>query len=347
MSCRGRVRRGSKDAHISGIIVGISPEWTAKMFHVKHLRVPFAGKCLAIRLMLTLRPKIPRIPLAEQNYPRREPSWIWSLWEMILKYGTYYQELQEMLQKLEQFCEPRQPPLSSSPNALDMGLPAFAALMGDRTAEFTPLTELISDHLKIMETQATELELERTLDRLIHVREYVKSLGSAVNLYGDHRLPHEIRVLREALYDDLRKRSIWFPSTEKMKFVETFGTRMNFAVIHRNMPDAHYELIKAENCYCTDNDPACVYHALNAAEYALRAIATRFRVPPKQRDSWGTMMASLRTKSRRLTEKKAHETAKRNSRLLFRTPRSVCFLQRALAKKSRAHATEVHRRGGT
>jgi len=70
----------------------------------------------------------------------------------------------------------------------------------------------------------------------------------------------------------------------------------DFVRIYANIPDAHYEITRAQSCYITDNDSACVYHALNAAEYALRALAIRLRASKRQRDSWGTMISSLRQK---------------------------------------------------
>jgi hypothetical protein len=242
------------------------------------------------------------------------------LGKMILRYGTYYQTVQELLSRLEELCEPRQPPLSTPDNSLpslaDTGFGSprhFAALLGESTARVTPLTEMVSEQLGRLENEAKQLELERTTDRASRLRKYLVSLSPTVNLYGDERLPHELRTLREALFDDLEKRSVWFPDEAKTKFIVTYGTRMNFAEIRHAMPDAHYELINAQRCYGTDNDAACVYHSLNAAEYALRAIAQRFKIPKKQHDTWGTMLVALRAKIEELQQKKP--TKQRNAML--------------------------------
>jgi hypothetical protein len=239
---------------------------------------------------------------------------------MILRHGTYYQHLQEMLSKLEFLCEPRQPPLSTPEHSLgNLGASifgptgTFAALLGDTTAQVTPLTELVTDYLKALAEEAQELELERTEDRVSRVRDYLLSLNPTVNLYGDERLPHELRALREALFDDLKKRMVWFPDKGKTKFISGYGARMNFTGIHGSMPDAHYELVNAQRCYATDNDAACVYHSLNAAEYALRAIAKRFKIPKKQHDTWGQMLVALRKKIDTL--QKGKRTKQRNAML--------------------------------
>jgi hypothetical protein len=237
---------------------------------------------------------------------------------VILKSANHFKRFYDLLVKLEQmFADPPLPLSYVSALKGAEGLAAMTSLASSLPVVQSPaskaLVEFATDFLGSIEESAKEIVLKRTIDRVRRFKEYLISAGVHLKL-DDPRLTNELRTLREALDDDLAEQQVFFPSVSKWESITTMGGQYNFTLIHHNIPDAHYELIRAQFCYIADNDAACVYHSLNAAEYALRALATKLRVAKKQRDSWGTMIVSLRQKLEGKPGAKGLQKQKRSAR---------------------------------
>jgi hypothetical protein len=231
-----------------------------------------------------------------------------SLKDVILRSANHFKRLYDWLLRIEESFANPPLPLSSALDALagtgDSGgatssasdLTGLASLLAKPPPPTTrSISELAMDVLTMIEESSEEIVLKRTAARGRHFKEYLQVRGVDLKL-NDPRITHELRTLREALDDDLNEQRVFFPSLQKFDFVSEMGKRFNFHAIYHNLPDAHYELVQAQYCYVADNDAACVYHSLNAAEYALRALAIRRKVSKRQRDSWGEMISSLRQK---------------------------------------------------
>ncbi len=135
----------------------------------------------------------------------------------ILRAGNFYRQIYSLLESLERLVEPRAP-LSPSPNIGMLTLSAPALIAAAEPAQKEPLLSLISGYLASLEKQARELDLDSTGKRLKRLMDYVASLNAVtVETYGDEKLKHDIRVLREAFEDDLKERFIFFPSHERFK----------------------------------------------------------------------------------------------------------------------------------
>ena len=262
---------------------------------------------LAIRLMLTLDEHWVNNAVSGNGYESMR-GWV-SLKVVILQSANHFKKLYDLLLQIEDFFS--RPPLplplpalSSDPSTnanILASLSGEALLVVPRTPQVNAITDRIAladlamSLLTTVEESAGEVSLKRTGDRIRHFKRYLKETGNNLKL-NDSRIGHELRTLREALDDDLNEHRVFSPSLAKLAFISGMGAQYNFSLIHQNLPDAHYELIQAQFCYVADNDAACVYHSLNASEYALRALATKLRVTKRQRDSWGTMISSLRHK---------------------------------------------------
>ena len=114
-------------------------------------------------------------------------------------------------------------------------------------------------------------------------------------------------MLREALDDDLKDRPIFFPDAEKFKKYylkpELFGEHVNKA-----FPDALPDIVMAGDCYATDNDAACIFHCVRAAEFGVRGLGItlkRIRKSKQPEDSmtWGHVIKELRALTEDLNAK--------------------------------------------
>ena len=264
---------------------------------------------VAIRLMLTLDEKQPKIPQVDANRDGRYlPSRLWSLWDVIPRMATFFWRVHELLVELEVLAEPRQAPtlpmvmpittIGTSDtwlSALSSGLSPSEMI---KTAQEMPpdrLQKAVIDHLDLVDSGSAGLELIRTQSRIKRVREYMDSLSSLpLDTTGDVKLVNEIRVLREALKDDLADRPVLFPDVQKYK--RYFGEPKPFgAEVYEAFAPARRDISGAGSCYATDNPTACVFHCMRAAEYGLRALAKRLlpRMRPEKLES-GPIIRDLR-----------------------------------------------------
>jgi|ERR1700685_776347 hypothetical protein len=228
-------------------------------------------------------------------------GWV-TLKDVILNRANHFKNFYDLLVRLDEAFS--QPPLT---------LPTFSAIVADPTSFLpTPLSSPPAPAGTLK--SAKEVGLKRTIDRIGHFQEYLRIQGTNLR-FNDPRIEHELRALREALDDDLDERHIFFPDETKLSFTFKMGERFNFRVIRANLPDAHYQLIRAQECYMTDNDAACMYHAIGAAEYGALALATKLRLAKNLQGTFGSIVKHLRSKIERL--EKIKRTAKRNAELDF------------------------------
>lgn len=247
--------------------------------------------------------------VSQSNEYSRFQGWV-NLKLVILRSANHFKRLYDLLVMLDGSLH--DPPLP---------LPAFSTLLANPVSfsgiaplvpEGPPLSDIAMRVLTAIEESATKIVLPRTIDRVRHFKKYLESSGPTLR-FNDPRIEQEARTLREALDDDLDERKIFFPSEEKYAAITGMGKQYNFTLIHQNLPDAHYELIQAQYCYVADNDTACAYHAMGAAEYGLRALAKRLRIPRHKQATWGQLIKNLRVKLEKMQGK--IKTTRRNQEL--------------------------------
>lgn len=240
-------------------------------------------------------------------------GWV-NLKVVILRSANHFKRLYDLLVRLDEAFNIPPLPLPTFKEILATPPASFSQVGPSATPASEPLINIAMDVLSSIEKSATEIALPRTIDRIGHFKRYLQSRSSDLK-FNDSRIEHELRTLREALDDDLDKRRVFFPSEEKFPFVVEMGTKYNFSLIYRHLPDAHHELVQAQHCYLADNDTACAYHAMGAAEYGLRALAKRLRIPKHLQATWGQLIKNLRTKIDKMQGRT--KTAKRNQELDF------------------------------
>jgi ribosomal protein S15P/S13E len=241
-------------------------------------------------------------------------GWL-SLYDVIRRSGTYFLSMYRLLVALEGLMEPRAQSVTSS-----FGPPLGVVTIPpeDRRVE-----RLKKDLEEFLPDDAKDLGLNRTESRLNRINSYIKRnesrLATSLDFVGDAELQVEIRVLREALMDDLDERWIFFPNLEKFQ---------NYALLLRDrfsqdlraaFPDAERDIYDAAQCYVTDNNTASVFHSMRVAEYGLRALAKRVnpRLRPEKLE-WGAIIRELRKKIDELHQPgKKKLTPRREERLDF------------------------------
>lgn len=215
---------------------------------------------------------------------------------MIPQYATYFWKMHELLRQLERMLEPKPQPATPTSDIRN----AFAFSMPSQGP--TTIDSLLAWLTKLEEAGA-ELSLPRTADRIGRIRSYIdqRVIKPLIDLHGDAKLTAEIRVLREAMEDDLSKRLIFFPEMEKVeKFY--FKPMLFGNEVFRAFPDARNDIQNAGSCYSTDNDTACVLHCFRIAEHGLKGLAGQLwkrnsgqsRNEAIETASWGQIIGRLR-----------------------------------------------------
>jgi hypothetical protein len=217
----------------------------------------------------------------KQGYTLSNPK-LTTVLDVIVRYGSYYSQIESFLVFLEERTKPRQP-----------GMPEFSSTV-------SMLSQMIMRQLDILEAEAKELNLKRTHDRLDRIRGHLKS-----NTKINEHTSHEIRVLREALEDDLTELRIFIPSIEQAKYhyrPKLFGEK-----VYDAFPSARNDIMEAGNCYSTDNSTACVFHLMRVTEHALRELARKVRVKLKRPidfEDWKNIAGAINDKLKKLRNSK-------------------------------------------
>jgi hypothetical protein len=223
---------------------------------------------------------------------------------VIVKYANYLRELTNLLVALEGLLTPN--PHLNYLRALgfrdgEAEAPNQEVEVGSHPVDAEAMiTATVVSHLDLLESQGKELGLMRVLDRVVHIRKYLAS-SRASRLFGDLRIKDEIRVLREALHDDLEGRPILFPDVSKYR-THYYKPQLFGADVFERFPDARNDVVSAGNCYATDNDTACVLHCFRVAEYGLKGLAGHLwkrksnlsRSRAIEIASWGVTIGHLR-----------------------------------------------------
>jgi hypothetical protein len=189
-----------------------------------------------------------------------------------IKFGNYYRRLIAVLEQLEYWAEPLPPVYSTASTqgffGMALGLPAIAAT----TPTVRPLLQSVTAHLNTLGEEANALLLVRTKDRIERTRIYLNSLQpEIVDQLGDANLKTEIRVLREALEDDLEHRLVFFPEDARITAwlkPHPFGEG-----IYTAFPSAKSDISWAIYSNITANWTACVFYLMRAVEHAMREVA--------------------------------------------------------------------------
>jgi hypothetical protein len=263
-----------------------------------------------------ISPKIQRgfPPSGERGSLR---GWV-TLKDVILRRANHFKNFYDLLVRLDEaFSMPLLPLLPKVPDIV-ANPTSFGSIRTSPVSAQLPagdaLVDIASKVLASILESAKDVGLVRTIDRIGHFKEYIRIQGTNLS-FNDPRIEHELRTLREALDDDLDERHVFFPDEKKFKFALAMAERFNFEAIYNNLPDAHFQIIQAEECYLADRDAACIYHAVGAAEYGARALATKLHLSKHLQDTFGSIVKHLRSKIEKL--EKIKRTAKRNAELDF------------------------------
>lgn len=160
--------------------------------------------------------------------------------------------------------------------------------------------EIVRNHLDVVEQNAKRLGLNSVQRRINRIREYLKTINVAtVEARGDARMAMEIRILREALEDDLQELLAFYPTPNQQQF---HGQEKLFGdAVYEAFESARNDIMAAGNCYATDNFTACVFHSIRVAEHGMRALAINLKIKkvgkhPLPYAEWGQVIQALRTK---------------------------------------------------
>ena len=156
--------------------------------------------------------------------------------------------------------------------------------------------ELVEDHLRLVEIDAVDLELDSTKKRLARIRTAIEASKRGVLQQTNIKITDEVRILRESYDDDLKERFVFVPSADKPADVwwgqdELFGPK-----VYANFPKARDDIQAAGNCFATDNNTACVIHLMRTAERGMRVLARRLKVKfkyPLDYADWGVVINQM------------------------------------------------------
>ncbi len=230
-------------------------------------------------------------------------GWI-SLYDVIQRNGTYFLNVYRLLVAFEQIVATVLPKSDGGATAgLEiLSQPSFSALLagaGQITSQPIIDAARIDEEIFLIELDANQLDLEGTADRIRAIRQYITQ-NPTIDFRGDEHLRHDIRVLRETLLDELKRRWIFIPDREiyRKYFNKSFGDDVDNA-----FPDARLDTASAANSYIYGEPTACVFHCMRTAEFGLRGLAKR--IMPRLRAEkleWGAIIRELRKQIEELNQ---------------------------------------------
>lgn len=229
-------------------------------------------------------------------------GWI-SVHEVNIRTGTYFLNIYRLLVRLEELTEPRKQFEEAT-----QGLAAIGTLTPLYPALREPLVHWIVVEVQRVEDESRDLGLGCTAKRLGHLRDYLNEneprLRASMDFVGDAGMQTELRVLRQALTDDLDDRIIFFPELEKIKKYHGTLTSLFGAETLGAFRPANRDILSAHNCYICDEATASVFHSMRSAEWGLRAIILHFDPAAKPEDlTWGLLIGYLDGKIKKLLDK--------------------------------------------
>jgi hypothetical protein len=242
------------------------------------------------------------------NHARR----LWSLLDVYLLQGDYFRDVEKNLLNLEALVRPigieEQTAFATSGGTL---------LINPTESSKPTLSGHLFDTIDLLEKNAKPLKFTRTISCLHHLRIYVQHNRPTIDKWRNQEIVTRIKVLRDAFNDDLEEQKIFIPDQNKAERYNQefpFGEKV-FNAFH----DARRDVKGAADCYATDNDTACVFHCMRAAEYGLKALAKRLRVSKKKIDKlqWGPIIRDLRRKSEELHQRKVKPSPNREQQLEY------------------------------
>lgn len=239
-------------------------------------------------------------------------GWI-TLNELNIRTGTYFLTIYRLLVQLEQMIEPRERQPEHS---------LTASITGVWPAVRDPMIGRIVWQVERIEKESRDLGLLCTAKRLAHIREYLGEnetrLRVTMDFIGDAGMQTEVRVLRQALIDDLDDRIIFFPELEKFKkyygkFTELFGIETL-----RAFRPANKDINSAHNCYVMDEPTASVFHSMRAAEFGLQALALRLNPNADlEKLQWGPIIGDLSHRIEKMHDPKQPPDPDRQAKIEF------------------------------
>ena len=125
----------------------------------------------------------------------------------------------------------------------------------------------------------------------------------------------ELRALREALEDDLKRRIVFFPTQEQVNYYHHGEQKLFGDAVYDVFESARNDIREAGNCYATDNFTACVFHLMRVAERGMRALAVHLKINktgkhPREFAEWGRVCGALKKKVEQLQQRKGRSAHK-------------------------------------
>jgi hypothetical protein len=122
-------------------------------------------------------------------------------------------------------------------------------------------------------------------------------LGSLEGKYGKYdsiRLEFDLEQLYWRVQDEMSKILVMRIPKDRSEFfeqIQAFGPE-----VAASFPSASYDVEEAGNCYATDRNTACVFHAMRVLEIGLRVLANDLNVvfpTPIELQNWNTIIEKI------------------------------------------------------
>jgi hypothetical protein len=185
-------------------------------------------------------------------------------------------------------------------------------------SSFKDRKESVESHLTFVEKHCLPLKFEGTLRRTARIRQLLRDPKFLLNFDANatRDLATEIRVLREAIEDDLKSISCFFLPREQYKHwqqPQSFSKQVS-----ERFSKAQTDIISAGRCFAVEEYTACVFHLMRVAERGLRTLANHLDVTLKHDivlEEWDPILQAVDRKLRDLHNEP--RTTERESDLRF------------------------------
>jgi hypothetical protein len=221
-----------------------------------------------------------------------QPGRLWSLWDMMEKYGFFFAQAIVQLSEAKWLCVPIQ--LQPGENPISREMIERAAVAGIQS---TRRACILSD-------------MDNVLPELDRLTQLIWPPYAGIPPAPLAGIAQAINHLISRLQDELKAQ--WFFHLTQSD-VQYFGKKMLFGLpVVEKFKGAAQDIEDAGNCIALQQPTACVFHLMRAMEVAVRTLGKRLKITITPQTTWRQMTGQMDDKIKKMPEATDKQKNKKN-----------------------------------
>jgi hypothetical protein len=226
--------------------------------------------------------------------PKSCASWqsrrLWSLWDMMDKYGFLFARAVLGLSEAKILCVP------------------FQLQPGERQLSNDEIARAVTNGTYLMRQACIMSDMDGILPELDRLDDFV-SPAAGLPFPPRGSIAHSIVHLISRLQDDLQQQFFFHLTQQDVRY---YGQKDQFGPqVAKKFKDAAYDIENAGNCLALQQPTACVFHLMRAMEVSLRTLGKRLKVRIGPKDTLGKILNDISPKLNAMPDRTENQKRKK------------------------------------